>query len=955
MKKILFCLLIVSCRYAHAQLVVPAEVARQLQGDKSFFSYAKAMTGYINARKNQFAGDSVQNKYYSKQEKFLARQLWYLESRQDENGNIANSSLRNYTALNQYVAQRPPDNPDAAVSNGDWALVGPQNSVPTTNEPATGIGRADRIAFHPTDANTLYAGTPSGGIFKSVNAGLSWTNLNDYMPSLGVSGLVVSWNDPNIIYALTGDGDSNLGDNGFVQGFDYIRPSIGVLKSTDGGATWNMTGDFGINGFYVGFKLVQSPVNANILLAATSQGIYRTVNGGASWTKVTGTETFYDIEWKPGSSTRVYAASDDTFFISDNAGASWVDQNNNLDIPLGSCNRIALAVTPVNPSFVYLFGVVDDSTGFANRGVYRSTNSGDNFTRQSNDLSFISGTPTYMLCLAVAPDNVNIVLRSNLQIARSTNGAVNFSSSNQTDNASFSNYVHADVHDLAYNPLDNSLYVACDGGVYRSNDDGITYVPRYAGFSATQFYHFDISSADENYMLGGAQDNGGQYRSGNFSAFQKVAGGDGYDARFYNGSNTQAYLSINKNLYRSNATMTDFTWMSDLPQDWYKTIAMSYFNSDIVFASSDPVYRTSDGGNNWFNTGANGRWAMITCPSNGNRVYAAGGDSFNDQGTQAGKKMYRSDNQGVSWTELQDNPGFPVTITRITCIAVNPANASQVWVTMGGYINGQKVYYSSDAGANWQNLSGSLPNLPVNCITIDANQDAYLGTDVGVFFKSAAMSDWLPFYNGLPRVPVTEMHIRNSFIYAATFGRGIWKSQLHGGCPPVLNLTTVTGPRFYEAVVINAAGSVTGGAAAGIFLRAPDHIDLSVGFRADASTGAQFRAYIGNCGAGGIPVFRSAQINAWMDAHPGNHDLQVTLLEDKAEIKLNMQLDAGSSLVLLDENDKLTDVFFFNKPLRKGMTTVVVDGKMKLIGKKLVLLVDGEIAGVVKEEAGSKK
>jgi hypothetical protein len=120
---------------------------------------------------------------------------------------------------------------------------------------------------------------------------------------LGISGLVISWSDPDVIYVLTGDGDSNLGENGFVQGFDYIRPSIGVLKSSDGGISWQQTGTlYNTDSFFVGYKLVQDPANANILLAATSRGLYRTTNAGSSWTRVSNTENrFYDIEWKPAA------------------------------------------------------------------------------------------------------------------------------------------------------------------------------------------------------------------------------------------------------------------------------------------------------------------------------------------------------------------------------------------------------------------------------------------------------------------------------------------------------------------------------------------------------------------------------------------------------------------------------------------------------------------------------
>ena len=152
------------------------------------------------------------------------------------------------------------------------------------------------------------------------------------------------------------------------------------------------------------------------------------------------------------------------------------------------------------------------------------------------------------------------------------------------------------------------------------------------------------------------------------------------------------------------------------------------------------------------------------------------------------------------------------TITKITGIAVSPSNSNQVWITMGGFRDGEKVYYSNSAGEFWANLSGTLPNFPINCITIDDNLDAYIGTDAGVFFKSALMPDWEPFYNGMPQIPVTELHIRAGVLYASTFGRGIWKSETHGICPRSLSFTgMISGVKFYEAQLIDASNTLRGG------------------------------------------------------------------------------------------------------------------------------------------------
>ncbi len=943
MKRIYILFLFLAGLQAFGQVSIPAEVAQRLQGNKKFSDYAREMMQYVRSNQSRFPAGSDDRIYYEKQEKFLARQLWYLEGRQEANGDIAEYTKKTYTAFQQYEASRAAQRIEA-TAYGSWSLVGPTNITTSTANLHTGIGRVDRIAFHPTDPNIIFAGTPAGGVFKSNNGGNSWFNLNSFMPSLGVSGLVVSWADANDIYVLTGDGDSNMGDNGFVQGFDYIRPSIGILKSTDGGVTWQRTGDLGLTGFYVGYKLVQSPTNANVLIAATSQGLFRTTNGGTTWTLVSpNSNRYFDIEWKPGSSSTVYACTADIFFISDDGGASFEDSNANFDFSIAAGDRTAIAVTPANANYVFVF----TNSGGINVGVYRSTNSGTSFTRR-NTSAIASGSPAYMHNLTVASDNVNIVIAGGLEIYRSTDGASNFSLSNQRSDATQPDYVHDDIHELAYNPLDHSLYVGSDGGVYKSTNDGVSYVAKYTGMSNTQYYHFDISDTDDSYMFGGAQDNGGHYRNGATSTFQHTIKGDGYDVRFYNGSTSQVYLSVNQRLYRSNASLTGWTEMTGMTNDWYKTVAMSYFNTDVVFTSSNPVYRTTTGGTtNWANIGANGRWAMITCPSNSNRVYAAGGDSWNDGGSQSGKKMFRSDDQGDNWTELQENTGFPETITKITGIGVDPGNSLRIWVTMGGFMDGQKVYYSNNGGDTWTNLSGTIPNIPVNCIAIDVNQDAYIGTDAGVFFKSATMTDWQPFYNFLPRVPVTELHIRNGLIYASTFGRGIWRSDTHGDCPASINFVgSLQGVKFYEAVVINSDNTLIGGAGTEIFLRAQSYVSLTEGFQANASTGESFRAWIGNCASGGIPGMRNSDIADWQAGH--NSRSRITKREEGDEIiySLDMPFDGKASLFLVDQDAKPKEVFLMNKMLKKGTTRVSLSKAEAYTTGRMLLFIDGQLEGI---------
>ena len=183
----------------------------------------------------------------------------------------------------------------------NWEPLGPfSNAVPQTTR---GRGRVNVVCVDPTNANTIYMGAPAGGIWKSIDAGASWIPLSDNLPQIGVSGIAVDYQDPNTIYIATGDKDAS------------DTYSIGVMKSTDGGITWNTTGLAFTNTSTLAGDLVMHPTNNQILWCATSSGLYKTSNGGTTWAiKQTGNFALGAIRLKPGNPTIVYATSKNKFF-----------------------------------------------------------------------------------------------------------------------------------------------------------------------------------------------------------------------------------------------------------------------------------------------------------------------------------------------------------------------------------------------------------------------------------------------------------------------------------------------------------------------------------------------------------------------------------------------------------------------------------------------------------------
>ncbi|HEY9661936.1 MAG TPA: 3-coathanger stack domain-containing protein, partial [Allocoleopsis sp.] len=226
--------------------------------------------------------------------------------------------------------------------------------------------------------------------------------------------------------------------------------------------------------------------------------------------------------------------------------------------------------------------------------------------------------------------------------------------------------------------------------------------------------------------------------------------------------------------------------------------------------------------------------------------------------------LYFSGNTGASWTVKSSNPGFPNASTwdKITDVAVNPTNSSIVWASFGGFNNGVKVVMSTNTGDSWTNMSANLPNVPINCLAIDNSNGVYAGTDIGVFYRGPSMSNWMPWSNKLPNVPVTELVIFddgvNKKIRASTFGRGVWQGDLAGTCDAAVVVTgNLEGIQHYEAgTSISSTSFIQGGAGTFVSFKAGSYINLTEGF--NVVDDSEFLGFINPCGQGGIP---SAQDN----------------------------------------------------------------------------------------------
>ena len=680
-------------------------------------------------------------------------------------------------------------NPRAAAFSGTWKAIGPQPIAYSNNYVTS--GRVTALAIDPRSNNTVFAGGANGGVWKTTDGGNTWAPITDDQPSLSIGSIAIDPTNPDTVYV--GTGEENFNADAYT--------GVGILKSTDAGATWtNILGPFARQ--RIGSLAIQ-PSNGMIVLAGASSGVYRSADAGATWTSVlpgTASSVFFDpttpaIAW--AGLGNVFGAAANGVYQSTDAGLTWtlVTGVTGASLPSGTAiGRVELTNSPNTggAAFATIANAIT-GPGATLNGIYKTTDTGQHWTKLASP-DFCQPQCWYDLTFRQDPANPSILATGGVTMYRSLNGGLSWT--NLPSNGSGGNSPHVDHHALQFTQDGTLLYDGNDGGVWSTASfaSTVNWNNLNTTFSLTQYYpSLSIHPTDPTITLAGSQDNGTHLYRNNVEWTRVISGDGGWTAIDPAFPNVAYAEYVDVTLFKT--SRLDFADILETDQGINQNDRVPFIAS-FVMDPSNPLrlyygtyrlYRTTDGAGLW--TPISGDLTDPPSASSTSSTYTistiavAPTDPHTIYTGARSGSVYGTTDGGTTWNKL----GANLPVRAVTHITVDPIDPATVYVTYSGFASATEafqghIFKSADGGSTWTDLTNNLPNLPLDDLAVDPDvpNTLYLATDLGVMVSSDGGATWATLGSGIARTAVTSLvlHRPSRTLRAATHGRGVYDYAL---------------------------------------------------------------------------------------------------------------------------------------------------------------------------------
>lgn len=684
--------------------------------------------------------------------------------------------------------------------------------------PAVTSGRVVGFAVSPADRSHYFVAVASGGVWKTTNAGTTWTPVFDNEGSFSIGCVAMDPTNPNVVWVGTGENNSQRS----------VGYGDGVYKSTDGGKTWTNVGLKASE--HIG-KILIDPRNSDTVYVAAQgplwkeggdRGLYKTTDGGKTWDKVLSIDDntgVTDVVLDPRNPDVLIAASwqrrrhvwtiinggpGSGIHRSTDGGKTWKKITTGL--PPGDLGRIGLAIAPTDPDIVYAIVEAADNAG----GIHRSTDRGVTWEKRNPYV----GLPMYYAHLVVDPANKDRIYAMDVLIRVSDDGGKTLAPLPQR-------WTHVDYHALWIDPKDPKYYlVGCDGGIYESFDRAANWHFK-SNLPVTQFYDVTCDESGPFYhVYGGTQDNftlGGPARTRSVHGILNqdwfvVQGGDGFHCKVDPTDPNIVYGTLQYGvLCRFDRRTGQRVQIQPQPAagllpprwNWDSPLIISPHNPKRLYFAGNILFKSNDRGDSWTPVSGDltrqldrNKLAVMGKVWGPDAIFKHGSTSIYGNSvalTESPKKegliyvgtddglIQITDNDGKTWRKVEQFPGVPAN-TYVSKLVASLHDAGTVYACFDNHKNGDFSPYllkSTDAGKTWVSIAGDLPARgTVYCIAedhVDPNL-LFVGTEFGLFVTLDGGKKWHRIKNGLPTIQVKDLCIQRKMddLVIGTFGRGIY-------------------------------------------------------------------------------------------------------------------------------------------------------------------------------------